>query len=211
MKNTIVGLLVSLLLLSGNLTAKVPVTQSQKLRLTDNWEFLRQDVGSVWELVRPMKAGQPEESPIWTKVTLPHCFNAEDAVDPDVNYYQGPGWYKTQLTIDNPYKNGRILLEFEGAGQKTEVYIYTTKVGSHTGGYDSWNVDITDAVNTFLASKEAERFEGRVPLSIRCLWRYLPLSQSGLSSGGFYSFAEDRAGFRSETEAGNTENKFFLL
>ena len=48
MKNTIVGLLVSLLLLSGNLTAKVPVTQSQKLHLTDNWEFLRQDVGSVW-------------------------------------------------------------------------------------------------------------------------------------------------------------------
>ena len=168
MKNTIVGLLVSLMLLSGNLVAKVPVTQSQKLRLTDNWEFLRQDVGNIWELVRPMKAGQPEESPIWTKVTLPHCFNAEDAVDPDVNYYQGPGWYKTQLAIDNPYKNGRILLEFEGAGQKTEVYIYMTKVAGHTGGYDSWNVDITDAVNTFLASKEAERFGGRVPLSIRC-------------------------------------------
>lgn len=168
MKNTIVGLLVSLMLLSGNLVAKVPVTQSQKLRLTDNWEFLRQDVGNIWELVRPMKAGQPEESPIWTKVTLPHCFNVEDAVDPDVNYYQGPGWYKTQLAIDNPYKNGRILLEFEGAGQKTEVYIYMTKVAGHTGGYDSWNVDITDAVNTFLASKEAERFGGRVPLSIRC-------------------------------------------
>ena len=56
MKNTIVGLLVSLMLLSGNLVAKVPVTQSQKLRLTDNWEFLRQDVGNIWELVRPMKA-----------------------------------------------------------------------------------------------------------------------------------------------------------
>lgn len=59
MKNTIVGLLVSLMLLSGNLGAKVPVTQSQKLRLTDNWEFLRQDVGNIWELVRPMKVGQP--------------------------------------------------------------------------------------------------------------------------------------------------------
>lgn len=32
--------------------------------------------------------GQPEEQPIWTQVTLPHCFNAEDAVDPNVNYYQ---------------------------------------------------------------------------------------------------------------------------
>lgn len=151
----------------GGLYSKVP-TANNKIRLTDNWEFLRQDVGNIWELVRPVKKGQPEEQPIWTKVTLPHCFNAEDAVDPDVNYYQGPGWYKTCLKLDNPYQNGRILLEFEGAGQKTDVYIYMTKVGSHVGGYDSWNVDITDAVQAFLSSKDAERFGGKVPLSIRC-------------------------------------------
>lgn len=151
----------------GDFYAKVPTTYN-KIRLRDNWEFLRQDVGNIWELVRPVKKGQPEEQPIWTKVTLPHCFNAEDAVDPDVNYYQGPGWYKTCLKLDNPYQNGRILLEFEGAGQKTDVYIYMTKVGSHVGGYDSWNVDITDAVQTFLLSKDAERFGGKIPLSIRC-------------------------------------------
>lgn len=147
--------------------AKVPVT-GNKIRLTDNWEFLRQDVGNIWELVRPIKKGQPEEQPIWTKVTLPHCFNAEDAVDPDLNYYQGPGWYKTRLKLDNPYPDGRMVLEFEGAGQKTDVYVYMTKVGSHVGGYDSWNVDITDAVRAFLASKDAERFGGEIPLSIRC-------------------------------------------
>ena len=94
--------------------AKVPVT-GNKIRLTDNWEFLRQDVGNIWELVRPIKKGQPEEQPIWTKVTLPHCFNAEDAVDPDLNYYQGPGWYKTRLKLYNPYPDGRMLFEFEGA------------------------------------------------------------------------------------------------
>jgi hypothetical protein len=147
--------------------AKVPVT-GNKIRLTDNWEFLRQDVGNIWELVRPIKKGQPEEQPRWTKVTLPHCFNAEDAVDPDLNYYQGPGWYKTRLKLDNPYPDGRMVLEFEGAGQKTDVYVYMTKVGSHVGGYDSWNVDITDAVRAFLASKDAERFGGEIPLSIRC-------------------------------------------
>lgn len=152
---------------AGTFQAKVPVADN-KIRLTDNWEFLRQDVGNIWELVRPVKKGQPEEQPIWTKVTLPHCFNAEDAVDPDLNYYQGPGWYKTRLKLNNPYSNGRIILEFEGAGQKTDVYIYMTKVGSHIGGYDSWNVDITDAVQAFLSSKEAERFGGEVPLSIRC-------------------------------------------
>ena len=157
---------VAFFMLCGTLLGKVPV--QHKIRLNDNWIFLRQDIGNIWEAVRPVKAGQPEEVPLWQPVTLPHCFNAEDCVDPDVNYYQGPGWYKTQLSISNPYADGRVMLEFEGAGQKTDVYVYTTKVGSHVGGYDSWNVDITDAVNEFLSSDAAARFNGKVPLSIRC-------------------------------------------
>src|ERR1043165_5652450 len=111
----------------------------QRMRLNDNWQFLKQDLGRIWEAVRPVKQGNPEDVPLWTNVTLPHCYNAEDAVDPDVNYYQGPSWYRTQLNISNPYKNGRTLLHFEGVGQKSEVYIYTVKVGSHVGGYDEWS------------------------------------------------------------------------
>lgn len=146
---------------------KIPI-KGNKTRLTDNWEFIRQDMGSIWELVRPVRKGQPEEQPLWQKVTLPHCFNAEDAVDPDVNYYQGPGWYRTLLSPQTLYKNGRIMLEFEGAGQKTDVYVYTEKVASHIGGYDSWNADITEAVTRFLASSDSQRFNGKIPLSIRC-------------------------------------------
>lgn len=155
-----------LLLPTGFLSAKIPV--GGKIRLSDGWSFLRQDIGNIWEAVRPARAGQPETVPLWESVTLPHCFNAEDCVDPDVNYYQGPGWYKTLIDISNPYKYGRVLLEFEGAGQKTDVYLFTRKVGSHTGGYDSWNVDITDAVKDFISSPDAERFGGKIPLSIRC-------------------------------------------
>ena len=161
-------LLFCLCCVSMDLCAKIPVAKDKKIRLIEDWQFLKGDVGNVWELVRPVRKGQPECQPIWTPVTLPHCFNAEDGVDPDVNYYQGPGWYKTQLDVNNPYVGGRVLLEFEGAGQKTEVYVYMEKVASHVGGYDSWNVDITEAVNRFLGTKDAERFKGKVPLSIRC-------------------------------------------
>lgn len=162
-------LFVSCLLWLSVLSAVAKVPSMNKIRLTDNWEFLKGDLGGIWEAVRPAAPGSPETVPFWQPVTLPHCFNAEDAVDPDVNYYEGPGWYKTLLTIDNPYPDGRIVLDFDGAGQKTDVYVYTTHVGSHVGGYDSWNVDITEAVKEFLAdSKEAKRFGGKVPLSIRC-------------------------------------------
>lgn len=116
-------ILLSLLFSSLLLQAHALIPTDRKQRLTEHWEFIRQDMGSIWEVMRPITgAGKPETVPLWQKVTLPHCFNAEDAVDPDVNYYQGPGWYRTMLNIENPYTNGRTCLEFEGAGQKTEVY-----------------------------------------------------------------------------------------
>lgn len=145
--------------------SRAVVPTDKKIRLNDGWMFLQSDIGNIWEAVRPK---QKEDVPIWKAVTLPHCFNATDAVDPDLNYYQGPGWYKTQLDLDNPYPDGRILLDFEGAGQKAEVYVYMTKVGSHVGGYDEWFVDITDAVAQFRKSPDAERFKGKVPVAIRC-------------------------------------------
>ncbi|GHU78905.1 beta-galactosidase [Bacteroidia bacterium] len=144
------------------------VNYPAEIRLNTGWEFLKGDLGSSWEGVRPVKPDAPEAVPIWETVSLPHCFNAEDAVDPDVNYYEGPGWYRTYLDIRNPYENGRTILAFEGVGQKTTVYIYTNEVGRHTGGYDEWTCDITDAIKAFLASKDAGRFAGKVPLLIRC-------------------------------------------
>src|SRR6266496_1382238 len=139
-----------------------PVNAQQMMRLTGNWEFLKQDVGGIWEIMRAIGKGNPESVPLWQPVQLPHCVNAEDAVDPDVNYYQGPAWYRTKLDIHNPYTSGRTLLFFEGAGQKTDVYVYTTKVGSHTGGYDEWVVDITDAVEAFLKTDVFQKqFKGQ--------------------------------------------------
>jgi beta-galactosidase len=166
----------------------------QTRRLTTGWEFVRQDLGGVWGAVRPVGAGNPESVPLWAPVTLPHCFNARDAVDPDVNYYQGPGWYRTRLAVQNPYPGGRTLLHFEGAGQKTEVYLYTTKVGSHVGGYDEWTVDITQALADFQQSDVYQKqFQGQVPLSIRCdNSRDLEMIPSDLSDfnlyGGLYRY-----------------------
>lgn len=166
----------------------------QTRRLTQNWEYLKGDLGGIYEAVRPVKAGNPESVPLWENVSLPHCFNATDAVDPDRNYYQGPGWYRTQLTIDNPYKNGRTLLHFEGAGQKTQVYVYDVKVAEHVGGYDEWTADITAAVEAFRKNPLFQKqFKGKIPLEIRCdNSRDLEMIPSDLSDfnlyGGLYRY-----------------------
>ncbi len=140
--------------------------------LTQNWEFVRGDLGGVWETLR--SSDRALDLPVWTPVTLPHCVNATDAVDPDVPYYQGPSWYRTELDISNPHPNGRTLLHFEGSGQKTAVWIGDQRVAEHIGGYDEFVVDITDAVATYRASSLAQLpvaeyrvAAGRIPLAVR--------------------------------------------
>ncbi|MBD1427465.1 alginate lyase family protein [Sphingobacterium arenae] len=146
---------------------ELKVVAQEKHRLSHGWEFVRGDLGDIWEGVRPAPNGAPETLPIWENVVLPHSYNATDAVHPEKNYYQGPAWYRTYLDIENPYSGGRTILHFEGAGQKSEVYVYQEKVGEHIGGYDEWYVDITDAVARFYKKGAAKRFNGRIPILVR--------------------------------------------
>lgn len=163
--NKIVTIVFSLLFVT-NVFSQIQLGHS--IRLSENWFFLKSDLGGVWEAFRPAEPESPESVPVWEPVTLPHCYNALDVVDPLGNYYQGPAWYKSMIEINNPYPGGRTLLHFQGVGQESEVFIYTTKVGSHVGGYDAWEVDITDAVEAFRHTKMCdERFEGKIPVAVR--------------------------------------------
>lgn len=186
---------IALIFLSFFALAHEGLAQTQQTsRLTKDWEFHKGDFGGIWEAVRDIGDRSLESGSHWDKTELPHCFNASDAVDPDQHYYQGPGWYRSFVVMDNPYNRGRVLLHFEGAGQKTEVFIYTTKVGSHIGGYDEWTVDITDAVEEFRKSELFPgKFEGKIPVIIRCdNSRDLQMIPSNLSDfnvyGGMYRY-----------------------
>ena len=150
------------------------------------WEYRRGSLGGPWEAWR--KAN--DDANVWTKVRVPHCFNALDSVDPDTPYYQGPGWYRTKISLANPYRNGRTLLHFEGAGQKTEVFVHTEKVASHVGGYDEFVVDITEQAKRF---PEINNGYPVVPIAVMCdNSRDLEMIPSNLSDfnlyGGLYRY-----------------------
>jgi len=131
-------------------------------RLSEGWEHYRSGLGGIWEVWRGKAAAA---NVAWDKVAMPHCFNAWDAVDPDEPYYQGPGWYRSTFALDNPYPEGRTLLHFEGAGQRSEVFIGLERIGSHVGGYDEFTIDITDAAARCLARPNAN---GQVQLAVLC-------------------------------------------
>lgn len=136
----------------------------KKQRLNEHWEHHRGSLGGPWEVWRQDKLQNHYNVP-WHAVELPHTYNGLDVLDPDGKYYQGQGWYRTKLAVSNPYPQGRTLLHFEGAGQRTDVYVYTSKVGSHLGGYDEFTVDITDAVEE---AKAIEHYQGLTPIAVAC-------------------------------------------
>ena len=175
-------------LVGGTLLGRLPKVMANQMgslevsRRLQAWEYRRGSLGGPWEAWRRAN----DDANVWTKVEVPHCFNAFDSVDPDGPYYQGPSWYRTKATTyGNPFPNGRLLLQFEGAGQKTEVFVHTEKVGSHVGGYDEFVVDITEQAKKFSKTD--------VPIAVMCdNSRDLEMIPSNLSDfnlyGGLYRY-----------------------
>ena len=149
--------------LAGSASDSVDGAQARKL--SEGWEYLQGTMGGPWEV------WHSKETAFWNPVAMPHCFNAYDACDPDVPYYQGNGWYRTHVPVANPYRAGRTLLHFEGAGQTAAVYVGEVLAGKHKGGYDEFVVDITDFVNAFQKEapdpNEKKKADG-IPIAVLC-------------------------------------------
>jgi len=52
-------------------------------------------------------------------------------------------WYKNEFLIPESWDKKNILLHFGAVDWKADVYLNDIKIGSHTGGYSSFNFDIT--------------------------------------------------------------------
>lgn len=83
----------------------------------------------------------------WTKVTVPHTWNAADAEDGGGNYLRTKYWYHRDITVTDEMLAKKVYIEFLGSNTKTTVYINGKKAGdTHKGGYTTIRYDITDKV-----------------------------------------------------------------
>jgi beta-glucuronidase len=73
------------------------------------------------------------------KVTVPHCFST----DPRYEFYTGTAWYRKTFAW-KPTTGKRVVLHFDGAYYKTNVWLNGQKVGEHEGGYTPFSFDVTD-------------------------------------------------------------------
>ena len=83
----------------------------------------------------------------WDFVNIPHSWNAIDGQDGDADYYRGVCYYaKKLLKIDLPEAD-QYYLEFRGANSSADVYVNGSHLGHHDGGYSTWRVNITKALD----------------------------------------------------------------
>lgn len=108
----------------------------------DEWKNLN----GLWEYaVVPALEDQPQG---WDgEILVP--FGIESALS-GVKERVGPDnklWYKKTFTIPKKWDEQQIKLNFGAVDWRSEVWVNGKKVGGHDGGYTSFSLDITDALN----------------------------------------------------------------
>jgi len=96
--------------------------------LNDNWKFHKLE-------------GKLEED-----VHLPHTWNAMDGQDGGNDYYRGVCVYRKNLKRPELLLGEKAYLEFRGANSSAIVKVNGLVCATHDGGYSTFRVDITDAL-----------------------------------------------------------------
>ncbi len=104
------------------------------------------DLNRKWAFAKGVSE-VPEKMPdLWSFVNLPHTWNAIDGQDGGGDYYRGICCYVRELSkLDLPEAD-RYYLEFRGTNSSADVFVNGRHLAHHDGGYSTWRVDITDAL-----------------------------------------------------------------
>ncbi|WP_457442299.1 glycoside hydrolase family 2 protein [Roseateles sp. P5_E4] len=121
------------LALAVMLTAMPVMAQRQQLLLDGPWRFQAGDAKAAAEL----------DDSTWTRVVLPHSFNAVDG-EAGGAYYRGAAWYRRVLERPAVAAGRRQFLEFDAATMAAEVWVNGQRAGRHDGGYARFRFDITN-------------------------------------------------------------------
>ena len=104
------------------------------------------DFNEKWAFSKEATQIPTEVSSKWNFVNLPHTWNAIDGQDGGNDYYRGTGYYAKRLDKMDLPEADRYYLEVQGANSSADVYLNGSLLAHHDGGYSTWRVDITDAL-----------------------------------------------------------------
>lgn len=105
----------------------------EQVTLSSGWLFAKAD--------HPGAADPGFDDAAWTRVTLPHTFNAGESGEGD--YYRGPGWYRRAFEIAAIKPGRRLYAQFDGAALVADVYLNGRPACRHEGGHAAFRCDLT--------------------------------------------------------------------
>ncbi len=116
------------------------------MRTTLNWN-------AGWRFEKDCAAVPGQLPEAWEEVNLPHTWNAIDGQDGGNDYFRGTCCYAKAFPRDSLPQSDRYYLEIRGAASSADVYLNGKPLKHHDGGFSTWRVDLTDALenNNLLA------------------------------------------------------------
>lgn len=115
-------------------TDTIETSKRTKININENWHYLENDTKRISETLKDNN---------WTPINLPHSWNSIDATDLKPGYRRSGSWYKKTLVVDKIQSDKIYELYFEGVNITSKIYVNSTKVGGHIGGYIGFNIDIS--------------------------------------------------------------------
>lgn len=105
------------------------------LQLNEDWFFFKDHPENL------------KDVPIDAKtVCLPHTWNGIDGQDGGNDYFRGTCRYAKKIQRSELPAGQRCFLEINGANSSADVYLNGVHLRHHDGGYSTWRVDLTKAL-----------------------------------------------------------------
>ncbi len=109
--------------------------------IRDNWLNLN----GLWDYAISLKE-TPEVTDYQGKILVPFAVESSLSGIGKVVGKENVLLYRHTVTLPKDFRNKKILLHFGAVDWQCDVAVNGVKVGSHTGGYDPFNFDITAAL-----------------------------------------------------------------
>ena len=113
----------------------LPGSGRQVSNFNVGWRFLRADAPGAETLAF--------KDATWDVVSLPHTVELMPAEASGCRNYQGPVWYRKHFKLDASATGKRIVVYFEAAMGRTQVYFNGKFVQEHLGGYLPFSLDLS--------------------------------------------------------------------